>query len=148
MCSSGVMIGQDELLITGGIDEDGRYLKRSETLTTNEIVEGPDIPIPTSLHCMTSAGNGNIHSTGGMDMNYDNYPTPHAYCWVLENHFKSGWKNCSNLNQARYRHACGSFILHSATFLVVAGGIDEQGNDLNTIEFLSLAEETATWVYG
>ena len=144
--SSGVMIDQKEFLISGGWSSDGTLLNRSEILTTTEYLEETDLPFATAYHCMITTRNGTIFSTGGK-LEYNRYTTS-PYVWVWD---KSTWKDYANstLNQARFKHGCGSFSLHGTTFLVVAGGRDnDPHNSFNTTEFLNLAEESSKWVYG
>ena len=144
--SSGVMINQKEFLISGGTNTDETLLKRSGILTTTAYLEGTDLPFPSSYHCIIATGNGTIFSTGGKS-EYNGYTDiPCTYTLVWD---KSTWKNTSTtLNQARFKHACGSFILNGTTFLVVAGGSDDDTHSINTTEFLSLDEENSEWVYG
>ena len=109
------------------------------------------IPEPTRAHCMAYGNNIEAHSIwiiGGHtgQSEEESYVTRQTYYYYVHD---GQWYPGSNLNFAREFHACSSIHFGSQygeALIVVAGGRDEDGNALDTVEFL--LEDDGSWFSG
>ncbi len=122
-----------KLLVTGGYDGSGSYLKSAEMLTEegweNNI---PSLPVTIFGHCMVTVNSTTVMAIGGYQ-NYD-YSGKTFYFTFGED----SWTKGPELKIKRYGHSCGKIRRNKDSqemSIIVAGGFD-CSSYLSSVEIL------------
>ena len=138
------------LLISGGYPL-GSIASKTLEHFGDILQDNLEIPEPTRAHCMAYGNKIEAHSIwiiGGHtgQSEEESYVTAQTYYYYVHD---GQWYPGSNLNFAREFHACSSIHFgnqYGEALIVVAGGRDEDGNALDTVEFL--LEDDGSWFSG
>ena len=130
--STGNLVINGSLLISGGIDCDSQSLALDSTMliSKDSIMNSFKLPMGLTGHCSVYMDNENIIIIGG---------NRSAKTFIL-NILTGSWKNGPELNEPRQFHACGTVLLGTKNVIFVTGG--------TTTEFLNLSDEKLTWQKG
>ena len=93
------------------------------------IIQGPDLPVSITNHCVVNSDNVmKAFIIGGIDYGYVSNAT-HIFSFDDQT-----WQQGPPLTEGRYFHACGILKDGNDYIIVVAGGLDDQGLMLNSVE--------------
>ena len=108
-------------------------------------VKGPDLPFTISEHSMIQYDEKSIYIIGGRQNGSRSKKT-----WIVDptNGFEiKEIKEGPSLNNARAGHGCAKMTLNGRTVLVVAGGLGEGFEILDSVEILDPSENNI-WTQG
>ena len=122
--ASSVSYNNDSWIITGGqIYSEGNpiILETSEILSNLEFVQGPNLPIPLSGHCIVKLNYEQIFAAGGYG---DQLHLKDAFILNIETH---SWDYLPLMKYGKFGHACGKVItLFNKMEIIVAGGLHQK----------------------
>jgi hypothetical protein len=96
----GIMLDNETLWVTGGLDSFSTRLATTEFVSLNESKFGPDLPMKTYDHCMVKINEGTIMMTGGSSNSVFNS----VFNYDIEN---QTWTSGPDMISPRRGHACG-----------------------------------------
>ena len=104
--------------------------------------KGPELPFTIYDHGMVKYNDHAIYIIGGWQNDSTSKDT-----WIVDpsNEFKI--RKGPSLKEAREEFSCGKMILHGKVYLVVAGGSDESGSSLDSVEILDPSSDQG-WTSG
>ena len=145
--ASNVQLDQKTLWITGG-----QFKKSTEFITLDKSpLKGPDLPFIIHHHTMVSVNSKTIYIIGG----YQNEKMTPSYnsnitnkTWIVDPTKNYSIKSGQSLNEARYAHSCTKMKIQGKTFLVVAGGANENDDSLDSVELLDTECPDEGWIIG
>merc|ERR1712004_20626 len=139
--ASATEVNNDETLIIGGYDENYKFLKTTELISSSGSVKGKDFPTTIVGHCSFKINSTHALVTGGFqDVSYS------ASTWFVDLTTTTVTPG-PKMTSRRDSHGCSTFHLGRKTFGVVAGGYDHP-NYLDSTEWIDLEEDSPTWTEG
>ena len=140
---SSVVLNESKIWITGGwswSNNDGS-LKSTEIISLNQPpVLGPDLPFTVSSHCMVLVNPTTIYLIGGIV--YD------KKTWIIDPTNDFQIKEGPSLNIERIRHSCSKMRINGRIFLVVAGGLNKESLEFDSVELLDTTCPDRGWKKG
>ena len=116
--ASSVVLNETRLLVTGGVDENGKALNSSEFISLDQPPEdGPKLPFTVSCHSMVQADSTSIYLIGGWQDNKKSEKT-----WIIDAKNNFAIKEGPPMIKSRYRHSCATMRLNNKVFIIVVGG--------------------------
>ncbi len=152
--------GSEKLWITGGVSNFDGPLEQDDrmTLVSTEFISldafpqfGPDLPNPTSSHCLVKLSPTMAFLIGGLVTYFD--PTTYALTSIDRYPFtyfyttETGWTAGPLLQRDRYNHVCGVLIDggNQDKIVVTTGGM---GNALHLETELLIVHQDLSWTIG
>ena len=135
--AASVVLNENTLWIVGGHDGDVD-LNTTEFITLDKgPIRGPDLPFTVSCHSLIQFDEKSIFLIGGLQN--DSYSNR---TWIIHNPNNDDFAIIEgpSLNHKRFHHSCGKMknTDGTKTILVVAGGGEEFGGHLDSVEILDL----------
>ena len=143
--AASVVLNQNTLWIVGGHDGDVD-LNTTEFITLDEgSIRGPDLPFTVSCHSLIQFDENSIFLIGGLQN--DTYSNR---TWIIHPNNDFAIIEGPRLNHRRFHHSCGKMKNMDGTksILVVAGGGEEFGGHLDSVEILDPLSDHQVWTLG
>ena len=122
---------QGKLWILGGSDNDFNDLQSSEFLQSSGSSSGPMLPEELESHCVTSLSETVVMVIGGNIPHYYNGKGASRNTYLYDFDAKQ-WKSGPPMSAKRVSPGCTSFVHNDKVNVVVAGGVGDYSNTVNT----------------
>ena len=118
----------------------------TEFITINEQngIPGKELPVAMGGMCAVKYSNEKIFVIGGGDSN--DYILDSVWIFNPKNNFN--YIKGPSLKIKRDDHGCALMRKGKNTLIVVAGGVDENGNYLSSVEILDPSNDNNQWTLG
>ena len=138
--ASSVVLNETRLLVTGGMDENGRDLNSSEFISLDQPPEdGPKLPVIVSGHSMVQVDSTSIYLIGGWQDNKKSEKT-----WIIDAKDNFAIKEGPPMNKPRVGHSSATMKLNNKVFIIVVGGWSRRSHT----EILDTSLPTNKWKTG
>ena len=138
--ASSVVLNETRLLVTGGVDENGKDLNSSEFISLDQPPEdGPKLPFTVSSHSMVQVDSTSIYLIGGWQDNKKSEKT-----WIIDAKNNFAIKEGPPMNNPRGWHSSATMRLNNKVFIIVVGGYDCRSHT----EILDTSLPTNKWKPG
>ena len=129
--AASVVLSNNTLWVTGGLDQSGNRLKSTECVTKEgKTSKGPDLPLALCHHAIVALNRGVFILIGGYSDDIGRSSRTYFY------EEKKGWRPGPNLKNARFRHTAGVLTDRVSTkqYIVAVGGFN--GTRMRSVEYL------------
>ena len=145
ICATSVVLNKSKIWVTGGVDPNrvdlNRLEKSTEIISLNEPpVLGPDLPFTAFCHSMILVNPTTIYLIGGMILD--------GKTWIIDPTNDFQIEEGPSLNFARRDHSCSKMRIEGTTYLVVAGGFDQNKIIYDSVELLDTSCAKQGWKMG
>ena len=138
-----VVLNKSKIWLTGGADN--RIACKSTEIISliQPPVPGPDLPFTVFGHSMTLVNPTTIFLIGGIQGN-----SLEAKTWIIDPTNDFQIEEGPSLNFARRDHSCSKMRIEGTTYLVVAGGFDQNKIIYDSVELLDTSCAKQGWKMG
>ena len=142
--AASVALDESTLWIVGGFGNNGNNdLRSTEFIKLDQpSAKGPDLPFTIRCYSMIQYDEQSIYIIGG----YQNYSCSRN-TWIVDPTKGFQIKEGPSLNKKRYNHGCAKMTFDGRTILVVAGGLGEDSETLDSVEILAPSGNNV-WIPG
>ena len=141
--------GNDHIVVSGGLDENGNTLSSIIYLDVNNPTSGwqsfPDMPEGRYVHAMSTVdigGNDYIVVSGG---NGGNFNRLSSVIYFDINNPSAGWQSFPDMPEGRFDRAMSIATINGNDHIVVSGGKDGNFNRLSSVIYLDVNNPGAGW---
>ena len=135
--STGNIIINNRLWISGGLDESGRELSTTELVNEDQSLKSEDLPVDVYGHCSVLLNRTRIMTIGG----WSGWNRRETNILDLTT---NNWTPGPKLNKGRTSHGCAKMTIGDKDLVVVTGGdVTEK-----SVEYLDLTDMDQGWKRG
>ena len=144
MHARSIVLNKSQIWVTGGVDPNhpsNGFETSTEIISLNEPpVLGPDLPFAAYCHSMILVNPTTIYLIGGI--------VHDDKTWIIDPTNDFQIEEGPSLNFARRDHSCSKMRIEGTTYLVVAGGFDQNKIIYDSVELLDTSCAKQGWKMG